>query len=91
MPNTTNGFTDVGADKYYTDAVAWASDNKIVSGYGNSIFGPDNSITREQRAVILMNYAQYKGYDVSTRADLSKFAESPHGQRMLCPGQMPRD
>ncbi|HBQ26358.1 MAG TPA: hypothetical protein DD791_08190, partial [Syntrophomonas sp.] len=78
MPNTTNGFTDVGADKYYTDAVAWASANKIVSGYGNSIFSPDNSITREQMAVILMNYAQYKGYDVSTRADLSKFADGEY-------------
>ena len=78
MPNTTNGFTDVGADKYYTDAVAWASANKIVSGYGNGIFSPDNSITREQMAVILMNYAQYKGYDVSTRADLSKFADGEY-------------
>jgi hypothetical protein len=73
--NTDNNFTDVGADKYYTNAVAWASDNKIVSGYGNGIFGPENSITREQMAVILMNYAQYKGYDVSMRADLSKFAD----------------
>ena len=52
MPNTTNGFTDVGSDKYYTDAVAWASANKIVSGYGNGIFGPENAITREQMAVI---------------------------------------
>lgn len=35
---------------YFTDAVAWASENKIVSGYGNGIFGPENSITREQLA-----------------------------------------
>lgn len=72
---TANSFTDVGADKYYTDAVAWASDNKIVSGYGNGIFGPVNAITREQLTVILMNYAKYKGYDVSMRADLFKFTD----------------
>ena len=73
--NAANVFTDVGADKYYTDAVAWASDNIIVSGYGNGMFGPEDSITREQMAVILMNYAKYKGYDISMKADLSKFAD----------------
>jgi uncharacterized repeat protein (TIGR02543 family) len=73
--NTANSFTDVGSDKYYTDAVAWASNNRIVSGYGDGIFGPENSITREQLAVILMNYAKYKGYDVSMRTDLSKLAD----------------
>jgi len=73
-----NGFTDVGAYKYYTDAVTWASENKIVSGYGNDIFGAENSITREQLAVILMNYAKYKGYDVSMRTDLSEFADGEH-------------
>ena len=39
------------------------------------MFGPENSITREQMAVILMNYAKYKGYDVSMKADLSKFSD----------------
>ena len=73
--NAANVFTDVGADKYYTDAVAWARDNIIVSGYGNGMFGPEDSITREQMAVILMNYAKYKGYDISMKADLSKFAD----------------
>ncbi|HBC30691.1 MAG TPA: hypothetical protein DC024_05520, partial [Clostridiales bacterium] len=76
--NTANDFTDVGLDKYFTDAVAWASENKIVSGYGNGIFGYENSITREQLAVILMNYAKYKGYDVSMRSDLSEFADGEH-------------
>lgn len=39
------------------------------------MFGPEDSITREQMAVILMNYAKYKGYDISMKADLSKFAD----------------
>ncbi|HHV04062.1 MAG TPA: hypothetical protein GXX64_09210, partial [Bacteroidales bacterium] len=73
--DAANAFTDVGADKYYTDAVAWARDNIIVSGYGNGMFGPEDSVTREQMAVILMNYAKYKGYDISMKADLSKFAD----------------
>ena len=72
--STANSFTDVGADKYFTDAVAWASNNRIVSGYGDGIFGPENSNTRDS-CCNLRIHAKYKGYDVSIRADLSKFAD----------------
>lgn len=71
--SAANPFEDVAAGQYYTDAVIWASENKIVTGYGSGKFGPNNSITREQMTVILMNYAKLKGYDVSARADLSGF------------------
>lgn len=69
-------FSDVKADKYYVNAVDWASESKIVNGYGNGKFGPEDAITREQLAAILMNYAKYKGYDVTAKADLSKFGDS---------------
>ncbi|NLV16520.1 MAG: hypothetical protein GXY50_04825 [Syntrophomonadaceae bacterium] len=72
----THGFSDVAAGKYYANAVAWASENKIVSGYDDGSFGPENSITREQMAAILMNYAGFKGYDITAKADLSKFADA---------------
>jgi len=52
-------FTDVLADTWYTDAVIWAYNNGIVSGYGNDLFGPEDNITREQMAVIIINYQQY--------------------------------
>lgn len=58
-------FTDVPADAWYADAVAWASANSIVNGVGGGLFAPNNPITREQLASILFRYAQYKGYDVS--------------------------
>jgi hypothetical protein len=69
-------YTDVAADQYYSSAVAWASLNEIVSGYGNDTFGPEDAVTREQMAVILMNYADYKGYDVSEKADSSGYSDS---------------
>ena len=72
----TNPFGDVAAGQYYTDAVIWASNNKIVTGYGRGEFGPNDSITREQMAAILMNYAKLKGYDVSAKADLSGFEDT---------------
>ena len=69
-------FTDVAADAYYAKAVAWASANKLVDGYGNGSFGPNDAITREQMAAILCRYASFKGYDVSGAASLDGFADS---------------
>ena len=60
-----SSFTDVAADAYYGDAVAWAAANSIVNGMSDTIFAPNNAITREQMAAILYRYAQYKGYDTS--------------------------
>ena len=38
----------------------------MVNGVGDgTAFAPDTPITREQMAVMLYRYAQYKGYDVS--------------------------
>lgn len=70
-----SGFTDVADGQYYADAVAWAAVNNIVGGYGNGLFGPNDTITREQMAAILYRYAQYKGYDVTASADLSGYSD----------------
>ena len=69
-------FTDVNADAYYADAVAWANANGIVTGYGDGLFGPDDTITREQMAAILYRYAQYKGYDVTTTGSLDAYTDA---------------
>lgn len=61
-----SAFTDVAAGSYYADAVAWAQATDIVTGISDTVFAPDNSITREQLAAILYRYASFKGYDVSS-------------------------
>lgn len=68
-------FTDVPNGQWYTDAVNWAAANDLVNGYGNSTFGPEDDITREQMAAILYRYAQFKGYDHTVQGDLSRFAD----------------
>ena len=72
----TSGFTDVAADTWYTDAVAWAAANGIVNGVSETEFAPGKNITREQLATILFRYAEAKGYDVSARADLSAYPDA---------------
>lgn len=70
------GFADVAANDWYATAVNWAASVGVVNGYEDNTFRPNAPITREQMAAILYNYADYKGYDVSARADLSDYADA---------------
>lgn len=72
----SSAFLDVPLDAWYADAVDWAAEHGIVEGYSDTAFGPNDPITREQMAAILYRYAQYKGYDVSAKADLNKFTDA---------------
>ena len=71
------GFTDVAANDWYATAVNWAAASGITSGTGDGNFSPNTAITREQLAAILMNYAAYKGEDVSNRASLATYTDQP--------------
>ncbi len=71
-----NPYTDVAEGTWYSDAVAWADANGIVKGFGDGTFGPNENITREQIAAIMMRYADYKGVDTGARADLSGYADA---------------
>lgn len=62
-------FQDVADDQYYADAVDWAAEKGVVTGYDANTFGPMDPITREQLATILYRYASLMGYDVSTGQD----------------------
>ena len=49
-------FSDVAAGQWYSAAIAWASANGIVGGYGNGLFGTNDPITKEQLDVIIRRY-----------------------------------
>ncbi len=53
-------FNDVSS-QYFAKAVAWAAGEGIISGYGDGQFGPNDSITREQLAVMLYRFAGSPG------------------------------
>ncbi len=69
-------FSDVAEGKYYSDAVAWASANGVVTGYEDGTFAPNQAITREQLAVILYRYAQFMKEDTTAAAALDQFSDA---------------
>lgn len=52
----TGRFVDVGAKRYYTQAVEWAAANGIVMGVDETHFAPEASITRQQIAAVLYRF-----------------------------------
>ena len=72
----SNGFQDVAANMWYTAPIAWAAQIGVVHGYDAARFGPNDTITREQMAVILHNYAKYKECDLSSGTNLSDFTDA---------------
>lgn len=60
----TTKFIDVKADSCYLPYIEWASKNGILKGTSETTFAPDQSITREQMAVIMANYAKVMGFEL---------------------------
>ncbi len=58
-PTTVNGFTDVTADAFYADAVAWAVESGVTNGTTDSTFSPNNGCTRAQ--IVTFLYRAYQG------------------------------
>lgn len=72
---TENKFKDVKTGQYYYEAVKWVAANKVVNGYSEEKFGPNDNITREQLAIMLNNYARYKKKEINKLEDISKYKD----------------
>lgn len=74
--NGASKFPDVqDSSQYYYKAVKWATDKKLVNGYNNGNFGPEDSVLRQDLAIILYNYAKYKEKDITSSKELSEFKD----------------
>ena len=71
-----SSFTDVKSDAYYMGYIEWANKNNIVKGIGDGKFAPDQSITRDQMAVILQSYAKAIGFTLPKVHAENTFADS---------------
>lgn len=82
-----NLFSDVKNGQWYTNAIAWAAENGVVTGVGNGKFDPEGTVTREQLAVVLYRYSQSLALDTSRQEELADFPDaqkvSPWAQAAL--------
>ena len=76
----TDSYTDTQPGAWYSDAVLWASQNGVVSGYGNGLFGTDDPLTREQMAVMLWRYSgspsANAGSDFADESSIASWADT---------------
>lgn len=74
-------YADVPSDSYYSKAVAWATENKIVSGRGKHSFAPNQPVTHAELAVMFHQYLELVG-----RADLYQPVEGAYLDEAGLPG-----
>jgi len=72
---TSCSFDDVPDGQWYTAAIQWAAYNGIISGVGNNLFAPDDSVTREQMAVIILNYLNLRNIRPPTNQPYEQYAD----------------
>ena len=71
------GFPDMEGGAYYTETVRRAVSEGVTGCYDIGDFGANDSITREQLAMMLHRHAQYQGMDVVTSEEnLSGYADA---------------
>ncbi|MBM6811268.1 S-layer homology domain-containing protein [Faecalitalea cylindroides] len=72
-------FPDVPDEQWFTDAILWAADAGVVTGYSNTgFFGTGDNINREQIATMMYRYARYKGYSLEDAADFSSYPDAAY-------------
>ena len=69
--NTTTKFADIDQNQYYAPFIGWALENKIASGVSETEFNPNANITREQLAVMFLNFIKSQGYAFDAEKDVS--------------------
>lgn len=74
--DSPKSFHDVAGNAWYHDAVAWAGGIGLVSGIDDNLFGPELAITREQLAVITVNFAEICGVTLPANTEKTEFADS---------------
>lgn len=71
-----NTVSEQPSGNWYDEAVDWAKEKSIISDNNGWTFDANADLTREQMMVLLYNYLQYKGNDLSASDDLSSYTDS---------------
>ena len=69
-------FSDVPDGQWYTAGTIWCARQGIVNGVGDGLFAPEQTVARQEIAVMLYNYAVKTGRTAGERGDLSAFSDA---------------
>ena len=69
-------FPDVTVDSWYDEAVAWAADRGVVTGYDNGNFGPEDAVTREQMVTMFRRFWAYQENSGGQTDGLSAYVDA---------------
>ena len=75
-PKGAAPFLDVPAESWYSQAVSWAAEERIVLGMDEEHFAPNAPVTREQMATLLYRYLLDRGYEAPAEGELEGFADA---------------
>lgn len=74
----TENFTDVPSNAWFNPYVDWASKTGITSGTSNATFAPNDNITREQMAVMIERFCEYKQFSLNNNKEVINFTDNSH-------------
>ena len=74
--NVKTKFADVESGRYYTGAIKWASDNKIVAGMTDTTFEPNSALQRQQLCVMIVNFAKHLKVELKPAEAAITFADA---------------
>lgn len=78
-PEVTGGspYTDVAENRYFSQAVAWAAEQGIATGYPDGTFRPNQPVTRQELVTFYWRYANLAGCDmtISQGASLAEYRD----------------
>lgn len=69
-------FTDVKKNGWYADYIGWAVKEDLVSGYPEGTFRPDDAVSRQELAKLLVVFLEYMSIDITSDNPVTGFADS---------------
>jgi len=69
-------YSDVKEGDWYFEAISWMTEQKILNGYADGAFRPNEGVTREQLVHILYNWSKNNGLAKSNEGEAHGFLDS---------------
>ena len=69
-------FTDTKKDDWYADYLGWAVSAEIVCGYPNGEYRPNNPITRQELAKLIVEFLKYVIANIESEALVDSFKDA---------------